>query len=357
MHLAGQTLLRVLNDVLDFSKMEAGKLDLRCERLDVRTAVKAVAGIFQERARQKALRLECAVDDAVPALCMGDGARLQQILGNLVGNAIKFTARGSIAIRVALQELSGDAVVLTFAVTDTGVGIAADGRERLFEPFYQISAPQAQGQVAAPPAPGQLTAPQTHGEEGTGLGLAICRRLVGFMGGTLSVESSPGHGSEFRFTARLGRAHVDQPGAVRTAPAMRPGIAGRILVVDDNRINRLVARRMVELLGATAVDESASAQDALERCQRHDYDIVLMDIHMPGLNGLDGSAQLRHSLPPGRQPVIIALSADILIDRQMLRSHGIDDFMTKPISLEVLSTTPSRWLAGGPAEIVKTGGQ
>ena len=328
-HLAGSSLLRVLNHVLDLSKIEAGKLDLEVGDLDIYDTVHSVIRLFRENANKKGLALTCQVDDDLPTSLVGDSARLQQILSNLVGNAIKFTEQGSVQVTVTVAEQSDDGLLIRFEVRDTGIGIEESMQGQLFNPFIQT----VEGSKAQ------------YG--GTGLGLTICRRLVELMGGTIDVESTPGTGTCFWFTIAT-RHNLDEldsknPTNDTTTLDRIPTFSGRILVVDDNQINRLVARRMVEKLGFT-VDTAINGAQAVQACTQVEYDVVLMDLHMPEMGGSEASARIRE-LPLDRPPVIIISTADVHIDHDaLIRDYGMQGFLSKPFSITDLATILAQWL-------------
>jgi len=314
------SLLRVLNDVLDFSKVEAGKLELVAVDFELRKCLAEITGVMAFGARQKVLALVCEVDAAVPEWVCGDDARLRQILINLVGNAIKFTAGGRVEVRVWREHGTGGAGPLHFVVADTGGGIPADKQAVIFAPFEQGDASMA----------------RRFG--GTGLGLAIASKLVGLMQGKIWVESpwrASGsadlvEGSAFHFTAYFapGTPAVAAPETV-TVAVQRPL---RILLAEDNPVNRRLACYMLEKKGHTVI----TAQDGLEALallEKETVDLILMDVQMPGMDGIEATRVIRaRETPGGLRVPIVALTAHAMSgDRAYCLDAGMDDYLSKPI--------------------------
>ncbi len=337
---SGDALLTILNDVLDFSKMEAGKLDLATVDFDLAGLIASVTALMGPRAREKELALEAAVAPDVPRVLRGDAGRLRQILLNLVVNALKFTETGSVRVQVDRVARPGDAVTLRFAVSDTGIGITEQAQQRLFEEFSQVSQPED----------------RRFG--GTGLGLAISKRIVAAMGGEIGVQSAPGHGSTFWFTATLpvGSAEVSDGPTSLDAP-LAPL---RILVAEDNRMNQQVALGLLQRQGHQ-VDLVADGRAAVAAVGARDYDVVLMDVHMPGMDGLEATRQIRQ-LPGDRGRVpIIALTASVMRDEtEHCLAAGMNAQLPKPIDPIALATAVShhaRAVGGaGPARATPAAG-
>jgi signal transduction histidine kinase len=331
---SADSLITIINDILDFSKIEAGRVELETIELDPRRIVDEIVGRLGEDARRKGIALTSRVAPPVPDALRGDPTRLRQVLLNLVGNAIKFTSQGGVFVRATIE---GDASVpnrLRFEIQDTGIGIPNDTRKLLFDPFRQ--------------ADGSTT--RRYG--GTGLGLAISRRLVELMGGQIGVESQPGKGSTFWFTAAF------EPSA--TVPAEEPAPAPptlsivkpapdcherpRILVAEDNVVNREVAVRMLDQLGFR-VDVVEDGQGAIEAASHLLYDAILMDCQMPVVDGFEATAAIRQLEGPAARTPIIALTASALHgDRERCLASGMDDYITKPVRRAVLSETLRRWV-------------
>ncbi|WP_119153321.1 PAS domain-containing hybrid sensor histidine kinase/response regulator [Caldimonas tepidiphila] len=334
---AGRHLLSIINDVLDLSKIEAGRLELEHTDFALDAVLDHVASLIGPEAEARGLRIE--VDSAgVPTWLRGDPTRLQQALLNYAGNAIKFTEQGGITLRVRLLGEAGDALRLRFEVQDSGIGIAPEKQAQLFEAFEQ-----------ADPS-------TTRRYGGTGLGLAITRRLARLMGGEAGLDSEPGRGSTFWFTARLerGRETVPQavtPSGVRAEQALqqRPGGA-RVLLAEDNAINREVLLDLLRGVGIEGV-AAGSGREVLERLRAGRFDLVLMDIQMPEMDGLTATRELRRMPQFARLPVI-ALTANVFTEeRRACAEAGMDDFVGKPVDPDVLFSALLRWLPEPPAPV------
>ena len=303
---SGEGLMTILNDVLDVSKIEAGKLELETLVFNIRDLVDEVIGLWAQAADAKDVRLVSAVDPSAPTWVSGDPTRLRQILTNLISNALKFTASGAVTLRVG----AAGAAFLQIQVVDTGIGMSTEQQARLFQAFSQADASI------------------TRRFGGTGLGLAICKQLTELMGGAISVRSAPGEGSAFTLSLPLPVA-----AAPRIAPrAACDGIAGlRVLVADDNRINQLVARTILEAAGAW-VEVADNGRHALERLGEQAYDAVLMDVHMPDMDGLEALRRVRAGAAGGGDIPVIALTADVMHgDEGELLACGFDAVQSKPI--------------------------
>lgn len=303
---SGHGLMAILNDILDLSKVEAGKLELEAAAFDIRKSAAQIVLVWSETARLKNVDLRLEVDPATPTWLAGDDARVRQILRNLVSNALKFTEAGHVAIRIAPTP---DGVAM--AVSDTGVGMSAEQCERLFTPFTQ----------------GDRSTARRFG--GTGLGLAICRQMAELMDGEIGVESVLGQGSVF--TVRLPLPAAAAPSdAVDAAPDVDMDGA-RVLVVDDNAVNQMVARAILEAVGVS-VATVADGHTALARLRVEDFDVVLMDVHMPVMDGVEAVRRIRAG-EGGRVDVpVVALTADAMVgDAERLLRQGFDDAHPKPI--------------------------
>ncbi|MBP2230278.1 PAS domain S-box-containing protein [Azospirillum agricola] len=316
---SAQSLLGILNDILDFSKVEAGKMEL--ERVDFRLdeLLQNLAVIIGSAAQEKDIEVLFAVAPDVPLDLVGDPLRLQQVLINLAGNAIKFTDAGEVVVSVRPKLVAADHAVLTFSVRDTGIGIAPEQRERLFQAFSQ----------------GDSSTTRRFG--GTGLGLAICTRLVGLMGGSMDVDSAPGQGSDFHFDARFDR----RPYAAVRTPAMRPLPRDlSVLVVDDNATARAVLAEIAQTFGwsVTACRDAPAALEELERAAAGGapYDVVLMDWKMPGMDGMEAARRIRADSSVGA-PMIIVISG---YGRERVGARfeeiGIAGFLVKPVTPSTL---------------------
>jgi CheY-like chemotaxis protein len=316
---AGQSLLSVVNDILDFSKLEAGQVDLDPHCYDPAAYLEDTIELLAAQAENKGLTLGLIIDDSVPARIWADSARVRQVLLNLVGNAIKFTAEGRVS--VAMTHADG---MIRIQVADTGPGIPAKLRDRLFQRFSQVD-----GSVS-----------RVHG--GTGLGLAICKGLVRLMDGDIGVDSEEGKGSVFWFTFAAPPADaVAAPAAPATVPAdMRPL---HILVVDDVHVNRELVRAMLEPLGHTFVDAGNGA-DAVAAALREPFDLILMDLQMPGMDGASATRAIRAASTANALTPILALSANVLPDHlTACADAGMDDHIGKPIQPMRLLTKITEW--------------
>jgi len=319
---SGQALLTILNDILDFSKMEAGKLELTHEDFDLERVVASVTALMTPRAGEKGLVLRASVAPDVPTALRGDAGRLRQVLLNLVGNAIKFTERGEVVVDIMLSGLADGSVPLRITVRDTGIGIPPEAQARLFHEFTQVDA----------------SATRRFG--GTGLGLAICRRIIVAMGGAIGVESKPGAGATFTITVALDRARAPIEHETAAERSVQPL---RVLLAEDHPVNREVALGLLERHGHTVTVVTDGAQ-AVAAARSGSFDVILMDVHMPNMDGTEASRLVRKlPAPAGRVP-IIALSASVLKDEvELCYQAGMDEFLAKPIDPAALARVLSRF--------------
>ena len=330
---AGQSLLAILNDVLDLSKIEAGQLRIEPRPFDLRALLANLDSLMGQAARAKGLALRIEPPALPPGQLRGDGLRIEQILINLVSNAIKFTERGEVSVRVRTDEVEEAQLRVHAEVRDTGIGIAPEAQARLFAPFTQADAGIA----------------RRFG--GTGLGLSICKRLVELMGGAIGVRSQPGLGSTFWFELPLERVAGSEPAsAAIPAPAAASASGSRlagmhVLVVDDSAMNRDLVQRALALEGAEAT-LAADGQQAIEllRGRPRAFDAVLMDVQMPVLDGLSATRRIRDELGLAALPVI-AFTAGVGADQQAAaRAAGADDVLPKPMDLEQMTLLLLRWV-------------
>jgi PAS domain S-box-containing protein len=327
-----QGLLGLLNDVLDFSKIEAGHLTLEAVPLELARVVEGVVGVVSLRAEEKGLSLVVKIAEDVPKSLVGDPLRLGQVLTNLLTNAVKFTERGLVELAVSVVSAPparAGAVAVRFAVRDTGIGLSEEERARLFRAFTQ-----ADGST-------------TRRFGGSGLGLAISKQLVEKMGGEIAVESAPGRGSTFSFTVSL-EVRDGSVASVPASPTALTSIAGaRILLVEDNEVNRLVATDMLAGWGAEVVAAGNGFQ-ALERLETPGaFDAVLMDLQMPGIDGYATTRRIRENAAHGALP-IIAMTADAFeSERQQCLAAGMNDHVAKPVDAEHLLEVLGRWVRPG----------
>ncbi|MCW5889894.1 MAG: response regulator [bacterium] len=328
---SAEALLTVINDVLDFSKVEAGKLSLETLPFALRPLLDDTLRAFAPICDEKGLTLGCDVAADVPDGLAGDPGRLRQILVNLLGNAVKFTPEGAVRVSVERAGADADGVALRFAIADTGIGIPPEQVDRVFAAFTQADD----------------TTTRRFG--GTGLGLAITRQLVTLMGGAIGLESTPGRGSTFHFTAHFGRADVAAATAapVVPSPAVRPL---RVLLAEDNRVNQQVAVRVLEKRGHTVV-VADDGRVAVERAGAEPFDLILMDMQMPEMDGLEATAAIRAVEAASRRRVpIVAMTANALVgDRERCLAAGMDDYLAKPIDFSELDRVLARYGAVGRA--------
>ncbi len=346
-HRSGDALLAIVNDVLDFSQNEAGRLLIAIQDFDLRAVVTDTLHLLTGRARAKELELGSRIDLAVPATVAGDPGRLRQVLTNLVGNALKFTERGGVVVRVTVDDPIDAAAAIRVAVEDTGPGIDPDDQAGLFEPFVQLD----------------TSATRLHG--GSGLGLAISKQLVELMGGAIGVDSVPGRGSTFWFTLTLGARPASAPAprapdAGRTvedplvempragAPtSLAPGPnrpQAQVLVVEDNPVSRKIAVVILEKLGYRA-DTAASGVEAVHALTRLPYDLVLMDCQMPEMDGWEATRRVRRLEGGlGRTPIVALTAHAFPEDRERCLEAGMDDYLSKPIRPEELAAVIERWV-------------
>jgi signal transduction histidine kinase/CheY-like chemotaxis protein len=328
-------LLSIIDDILDFSKMESGRFELDLAPFALRTTLHETLTPLALRARGKGLQLDVEVDPLVPDAFVGDEGRLRQILINLVANAIKFTRLGSVTVTVGVDGPQDDEqTVLHFAIADTGIGIAAEKHALIFEPFRQ-----ADGST-------------TREFGGTGLGLAICGNLVQVFGGRIWVESDAS-GSTFHFTARLERqSSAPAPRAIPSAPR-EPRVSLRVLLAEDNRINQMVAKRVLERWGHDVVI-AETGREAVAAHARQKFDIILMDVQMPEMNGFEATAAIRAAEGTSVEGTpIVAMTAHAMKgDRERCLAEGMDDYVSKPIDPAILSAVIDRVLTSRtpPAE-------
>jgi len=344
--ISGEILLSLINDILDFSKIEACKLELETLDFDLRSTLKDTTDLLAIGAHEKELDLVCLVEPNVPSFLSGDPGRLRQILVNLGSNAVKFTKKGEIVIRVRLESEDERNVTIRFSVSDTGIGIPANRQDSLFSPFTQVD----------------NSTTRQYG--GTGLGLAISRQLAELMGGKIGLESEEGIGSTFWFTAMFEKqptwsgsadekfAKIEGEGPMERC-AEKPAISEndkrkiRILVVEDNPVNQKVAQAMLRKMGLRA-EVVANGQEAINALLIIPYDLVLMDCQMPEMDGFEATRCIRQegskALNP-RIPIIAMTAATMQGDREKCIQAGMSDFIAKPILKRELAEMLGRWLA------------
>jgi len=312
-----QTLLTIINDILDFSKIEAGKLALESIAFNPRNMLAELLEIFRPQINDKGLQLLVEIDPKLPENLLGDPTRLRQIFFNLLSNAIKFTHQGHISVHLKTTETPN---LIAATIKDTGIGIAKQVQEKLFAAFSQ----------------GDISTTRQYG--GTGLGLVICDRLTKIMGGRIWVDSESGQGSSFSFTFIAPQSTVTQQAATPTQAATSLAHL-RLLLVEDNAINRTIACKIIEKLGIKP-DTAIDGLEALEQVRQHRYDIILMDMQMPNMDGITATQHIRAM--DITQPYIIALTANAFNeDAQACLAAGMNDFLSKPINLDKIVSTLS----------------
>jgi PAS domain S-box-containing protein len=352
-HRSAGALLTLINDILDLSKIEAGKLRVDRAPFNVAAAVEETASVFALQARAKGLEFESSIPDALKGIAVGDAGRLRQVLTNLLGNAIKFTDGGRVGVTAEVLHETEAELKVRFTVHDTGIGIPSDQQSRLFESFIQ----------------GDGSSTRKYG--GTGLGLAISKQLVELLGGEIGVESEPWSGSRFWFTAEFAKPapgqvlvvpapkRISKPLAtVRTVappavpqvkqqvPAEVPAVDAklRVLLAEDNEINQRITKRLLQKLGLDA-DTVVNGREAVEALEKRKYDLVLMDCQMPNMDGFEATAIVRNREGAKHHTPICALTANAMEgDRERCLAAGMDDYISKPVGLDKLQKAVNRWV-------------
>jgi PAS domain S-box len=329
-HKSGETLLSLINDILDFSKIESGRLELERVSFSLRDCLESAMELARQPAASKGLDLLLWIEDDVPEYLAGDVTRLRQVLVNLVNNAVKFTAKGEVLVSVARRapEAAGGPERLYFSVRDTGPGVPADRQDRLFKAFSQVDAST------------------TREFGGTGLGLAICARLVSRMGGRIWVDTAPGEGSNFQFEIPLS---VGAAPEAEEPPLPVEALAGRrLLIVDDNATNRRILTHQCKRW-ELAVEVAKSGAEALARLDRERFDAAILDIQMPGMDGLELADAIRRRSDEARNLPLLALSS-LGDDHTVFRERGFNRVLTKPARTSSLLAALGAVLAPGKAK-------
>jgi PAS domain S-box-containing protein len=339
----GSSMLAVINDILDFSKVEAGKLSLVPEQFSLVDLLEGIRELFIPEANKSENQFEITIADSTPAIVIGDSGRLRQVLINLIGNAIKFTRKGKVTLKVDVHSKSDRNCELEFSVIDNGIGISAEQIRSLFEPFVQ----------------GDGATTRKYG--GTGLGLSISKSLVELMNGQIGADSELGKGSNFWFRIPLEQVEANRQVDDRKADARVAGVRAKqwhpwrfgtessILVVEDNPVNMNVVLMELSELGLNA-DPVANGKEAVEACARKNYDLILMDCQMPEMDGWHATKEIRAKENNGKYVPIIALTAQALKgDRERCQQVGMDDYLSKPIDFVELEQVLRRWLPVAPA--------
>jgi signal transduction histidine kinase/ActR/RegA family two-component response regulator len=319
-------LLVVVNDILDFSKLEAGKLTLESIDFSLQAVIGGIVSLLDATASGKGLRLESSLASDMPAWVTGDPNRIRQVLLNLAGNAIKFTERGSVRIAASHRDLAGDGVELRIEVIDSGIGIPSEVRENLFSPFTQAD----------------TSVSRKYG--GTGLGLAISQQLCAMMGGAIGVDSEPGRGSTFWFTVQCRRGEMPSVSAPPTQPVIdNAGRKLKILVAEDNAMIRILISKLLKKRGHTA-DMVVNGKEAVAAVQQTSYDLVLMDMHMPEMDGVSATLTIRGLAGEARLVPIVALTGNALVgQRESCLAAGMNDYLSKPFEAPDFYAAIDRW--------------
>lgn len=328
---SAQTLLELLNDILDLSRIEAGRFEISEAAFRVRSCIESAIQMVQVRAEEKGLALLLEIDDRVPEVVLGDEIRVRQILLNLVGNAIKFTETGDVAVRVAGRR-DGAEYVLLIEVEDSGIGIAPEHLSTIFESFRQ----------------GDSSTTRRFG--GTGLGLAITRELSRLMGGDVGVQSTVGKGSLFFTTFKVRPVDESALRPETAAVEVATGIDARVLLVEDNRVNQAVGRALLAKLGCR-VEVANDGLEGVERSAKDPFDLILMDWHMPRMSGIQATRAIRHreekeGLP--RIPIVAMTGNAMRGDRERCLEAGMDDYLTKPVQKDELLRVLTAFAAPQP---------
>jgi CheY-like chemotaxis protein len=327
---AGRNLLTVINDILDLSKIEAGRIEIEAEPFEPREEITATVGLLAPRARDKGLELVSWIDPEVPLLLNGDAGRIRQILTNLISNAVKFTAQGSVSLQVGKVGEDGPHITLDFVVRDTGIGIEPAKMGVIFAPFTQ-----ADGSTS-----------RSYG--GTGLGLTISRQLAELMGGSIGVESEPGAGSAFTFRVTLVKQDSEEQSIKLSQPEISSGNNTSVLLVEDEPTTQVFMRTVLAKFGYR-VDLAVNGSEAVRALEDNDYALVLMDCMMPDMNGYEATAVIRDPASGVRNhavPVIALTARAFKDDRDICRAAGMDDYLSKPVNVTDLLAVLEKWGAG-----------
>jgi PAS domain S-box-containing protein len=323
---SAESLLKVINDILDFSRISAGKLIIDEKDFDLCETVTEVAQLLASEATDRGILIDVAYEADIPRWVHGDPGRIRQVLVNLVGNAVKFTHQGSVTIGVDIEPVNSREGIVTIAVRDTGIGINAKQIEAIFEKFSQIEESL------------------TRQYSGTGLGLSITRQLVELMGGKIDVESEVGKGSIFRFILPLHFAEPTERPAATPPAILSQQIAADVLLVEDDAVNQLVARKMLELFGCN-VEIAANGRVAVERTAQRDYDIVFMDVRMPIMDGYEATGIIRERDGAKRTPIVAMTAHALEGAAEKCIAAGMDDYVAKPLSPETVHAALAKWVA------------
>ncbi len=335
---SGQVLLSIINDILDFSKIEAGRLEIELTAFDLRTLLHSVLELLSSKASEKGLDLVLDYPDSAPRFIVGDPGRIRQVVLNFAANAVKFTERGGVTIRLQSDPLPDGKTLLRISIADTGIGIAAEALPQLFMQFTQADAST------------------TRRFGGTGLGLAISKKLAELMGGSVGVSTQPGAGSTFWVELPVAVASDAAVRAIEPAfKLQRLPFECRVLVADDNAVNQRVAMRILEKMGCV-VDVAGNGVEAVAMWRRLPFDLILMDCQMPEMDGYSASTEIRRAEAErglARTPIVAVTAHSMASDRQRCMDVGMDDYISKPVALETVWRILNRW--AGPKQNEKDG--
>jgi hypothetical protein len=326
---SSETLLTILNDILDLSKIEAGKMQLKLTSINFEQTIEKVYSLFFQQANTKNISLEFEIDEQIPRYLVADEIRLIQIISNLTSNAIKFTEKGGVKIKVNLENKHGDTAKVKIRVIDSGIGISEADLNKLFESFSQLDNSSSKSYA------------------GTGLGLAISKELCRMMNGQIGVESQQGQGSTFWFTfearesKRGGEKIVEGIENFKLSAELS---SPQVLLVDDNQVNQMVASEILKKIGCQ-VSIASNGLDAIESVKSHHYDIIFMDIQMPKMDGIAATAEIRKLNIPNLAPIIAMTAYSMQDDKEKFLNNGMDDYISKPITLEGIANKVKHWIS------------
>ena len=328
---SAEWLMHIVNDVLEFSRMEAGGLKLETSEFDFAECVRSAIKLVRPEAAARGLALRCRVDPQIPSVLCGDPTRLRQILVNLLDNAVRYTTTGSVMLSALLEAKSADSVLLRVSVADTGIGISPKKQQLIFEPFTQTET-----------YPGAKTT-------GPGLGLAISRKLVNLMGGAIELQSHLGAGSTFQFTAWFRKTASSSDKEKRSNSSAHPNRHLDILVVEDNAVNRRLITKLLESAGHR-ITPALNGKEAVHLFQTASFDLILMDVEMPQMDGWEATRLIRAAEPDGSHIPIYALTAHVFAgDRERSFAAGMDGYISKPIEVDSVLKLVAEIAASQPA--------
>jgi CheY-like chemotaxis protein len=329
---SADALMSVINDILDYSKMEAGKMELEQEPLELRALVQETFELFTAATLERNLNMEYYIDEELPQLIIGDATRLRQVLINLIGNAVKFTKSGGIYVTVNQTSVLGDSLEIEFVIKDSGIGIPPLKLIDLFKPFSQLDSSTA----------------RKYG--GTGLGLAICKTLVELMGGEIHAQEAVEHGAIFIFTIQTKSFYfsevtprIEKESAAINDNQVQNKAKLHILVAEDHPIHRMLIERILQKLGHT-LDFAKSGYEVMDLLKKTSYDLIFMDLQMPDMDGFETARTIRREIPEQRRPYIIAVtSSSSQIDKDLCSTLGMIDFINKPIKIRSIKAALDRY--------------